>query len=174
MARNVPSPSDKIRVAARRLKVMDYAKAGLSFRAIAERLTASGEPIGHAQVFKDYQHVMRKTVLATQASKAEMVALESERIDMVRVAQAANVVKGSIGAGRLWLDASESYRKLHGLDKPIQIEDVTPPRPKLDYSKLNVTELRLLEELLSRAVVEGETEGETEPDGDGENEGEDD
>ena len=159
MPRNDAQPGAKAKSAARRLKVLEYRKAGLTFRQIAERLSTNEEEVSFQQVHRDYKKAMKEIVLATQSTKEEMIALQTERLEMACASLVGKVAKGEIGAIKTWIKISESIRKLYGLDKPIQIEDVTPPKPKLDYSKLSVMELRLLEELLSKAQpIEGQSD----------------
>jgi len=150
MPRHTAQPGAKERTAARRLKALELRKMGMSYRAIADRLSINGEtPVSFVQIFKDVRRANRETLLASKQTCDELVALERARLDMARLSIAADVAKGKLGAIDRWLKISERESKLMGLDKPFKFEDATPPTTRR-LRNLTVAELQLFEALLQK------------------------
>lgn len=113
MAKGKKSEANQLNYKERRLRVLELRKAGASYRNIAKAVGCS-----HEQVRKDLAAVHAELLKEQVASADELRAMESERIDMARLAIAPQVKQGHLGAVREWRALGESYRKLWGLDAP--------------------------------------------------------
>jgi DNA-binding CsgD family transcriptional regulator len=95
----------------RRVKVLELAKAGASFRQIARALNVS-----HETARKDLAAVMDALKQEQIAGAEELRAMELERLNMAMAGIAQRVRQGDLGAIDRWIKLCESRRKLLGLD----------------------------------------------------------
>lgn len=148
MANGKKTDQARITAAERRVKALDYRKAGASFRAIGEQLGVSVKT-----AHQDVQQALADLAELEQASAAEYRALELARLDdlaiaAARILQAEHpLVSGGKVLSRFTADGkaigltdngpklaaidrliriSESRRKLLGLDAPAKISPVNP------------------------------------------------
>jgi predicted transcriptional regulator len=151
MARKDADKGARARKAENMAAALEYKKAGANERFIAARLG-----ISQATVNRYINEALAELKERGLQSVEEMRMLEAARIDQGRFAIAAKVVRGELDALDRWFKASESYRKLYGLDKPskLALTDANgeamwmPFDPKLLAENLTPAQLELLEEVL--------------------------
>lgn len=142
MARKDANAGAKETVAMRRRMALEYRKAGMSYRAVADKLG-----VAPSQAFKDVQAVLKEIRAATKETAEDLIQLEEERLDIAMLAIATRVAKGELGAIDRWIALCESRRKLRGLDAPKKIAPTNPAGdepydpPSLDERIARVNEL---------------------------------
>lgn len=154
MARKDANPGAEQTVAQRRLEVIQYRSAGMSERAIAQKLGVS-----QTTIHKDCQAVLREVREKTLASAEALQTLQFERLEMGLVAIAARVIKGDLSAIDRWVNLIKTQSELMGLNEPKKVAPTTPDgksswgvidRKKVGdlMKKLPVDKLEILDELL--------------------------
>ncbi len=145
MARKDAMPGAKEKAAQRRRAAIEYRKAGLTYRAIADRLGISPQ-----QAYRDVQATLKQIHVESLETAEEMVQLEQERLDNYLVALAGRLSKGELQAIDRAIKISESRRKLLGLDAPMKIAPTNPEGDK-SYAPASLDErLAALDERLGR------------------------
>jgi len=107
--------------AERRIKALEFRKAGASYRAIGSQLGVS-----EAQAHKDVMRALASLAKQELSSASEYRTMELERLDMAALAVVQRVKQGDLGAIDRWLRIIEARRKLLGIDAPIQFQEVPP------------------------------------------------
>jgi hypothetical protein len=116
MARKDAHPGKREAAVERHIQAFELRKAGASFREIAATL---GVSVGTA--YEDVQRVLAELTAQRQATAAEYVAMELERLDAAQFALFQHLDSGDPQIVNSWVRVSESRRKLLGLDQPIDI-----------------------------------------------------
>jgi DNA-binding CsgD family transcriptional regulator len=109
----------------RRVKVLELAKAGASFRQIARALNVS-----HETARKDLAAVMDALKQEQIAGAEELRAMELERLNMAMAGIAQRVRQGDLGAIDRWIKLCESRRKLLGLDAATKVDHRWDRKPE--------------------------------------------
>jgi hypothetical protein len=107
--------------AERPIRAFELRKQGYSYREIGAALGVS-----HKTAHEDVQRVLAELATLRQASAAEYVDLELERLDMAQQALAVHLETGDPQIINSWVKVSESRRKLLGLDAPQKIAATNP------------------------------------------------
>lgn len=106
----------------RQMLALDLRISGLSYRAIADKLSNSESTISHVQIHRDIENELER-LAGLRADKAETLReLELQRLDKIINALDSWVASGNVGAVNAWLKASERRSKLLGLDAPTKHE----------------------------------------------------
>ena len=175
-----PRPAGEAeRIAARRLRSLQLRKAGLQYKDIAKQLKEDRAK-EYAKLHEVSIERARKKVLnvsvrtawddvnaevvellkLTEHARANLVALENSRIDMVYQKALKEFVKNSnIEAGRLVVKMMERRAKLNGLDAPTKIAPTDPTgEHPADTGAINVNTLS--EDTLRRVLLDEKRGGE--------------
>lgn len=106
----------------RQLTALDLRISGLSYRAIADKLSTPESTISHVQIFRDVENELAR-LAELRADKGETLReLELLRLDKVVEHLASWVESGNVGAVNAWIKASERRSKMLGLDAPTKHE----------------------------------------------------
>jgi len=154
MARKDANPGAKERTAERRLRVIEYRKAGMSVRKIAKMFGVSATTIA-----KDIQVTLAEVSKKTVENARELQSLNSERLEMAMMAIAERVTKGDLQAIAEWNKLIKTHSDLLGLCEAKKIAPTTPDGseswPGVDRKRiaalknLPVEKLALFEELMA-------------------------
>jgi DNA-binding CsgD family transcriptional regulator len=125
--------------AERPIRAFELRKQGYSYREIGVVLGVS-----HKTAHEDVQRVLAELATLRQASAAEYVAMELERLDMAQQALAAHLETGDPQIVNSWVKVSESRRKLLGLDAPTKIAATNPDGTPAAYAELRSMVLTML------------------------------
>lgn len=106
----------------RQMIALDLRISGLSYRAIADKLSKPDDTISHVQVYRDIENELAR-LADLRADKAETLReLELQRLDKIINSLDAWVASGNVGAVNAWIKASERRAKLLGLDAPTKVD----------------------------------------------------
>lgn len=120
MARGKPAEQGEI--LKRQLAALDMRIGGLSYRAIADKLSTAESTISHVQIYRDIENELKR-LADLRADKTETLReLELQRIDKIVEHLDSWVASGNVGAVNAWLKASERRSKLLGLDAPSKVD----------------------------------------------------
>ena len=157
-----PRPNGETeRLAVRRRDAMKYRLAGVSYRAIAEKLTedraqayADEHGVSFERAMKKFPHVSKRTVWddvtaeyeelrrETEVNRADSMALENARLDQLFSKALSLFANGSVPAGRLAVAVMGRRAKLNGLDAPTKIAPTDPTgEHPADTGAINVNTL---------------------------------
>lgn len=96
---------------------MELRKAGATFEAIASALGVSAQ-----QAWRDVRAALAAVVARRDTDAEALIALELERLDQVVLAMLPRARDGNTRAAAVLVRASESRRRLLGLDSPVRAE----------------------------------------------------
>lgn len=114
--------AEKGEILKRQMLALDWRIGGLSYRAIADKLSNAESTISHVQVYRDIENELER-LAGLRADKAETLReLELQRLDKIINALDSWVASGNVGAVNAWIKASERRSKLLGLDAPTKHE----------------------------------------------------
>jgi len=120
MARGKAAEQGKI--LERQILALSLRISGLSYRAIADKLSKPDSTISHVQIYRDIENELAR-LADLRADKAETVReLELQRLDKIINSLDAWVASGNVGAVNAWIKASERRSKLLGLDAPTKVD----------------------------------------------------
>lgn len=121
MANGKKTDQQRIEAAERRIKALELRKRGASFRVIGDQLGVSGKT-----AHQDYKAAMAELAELEHDTAEEYRTMELARLDMALIALAPKLRNGNVEAINAWIRASESRRKLLGLDAPAKTALTNP------------------------------------------------
>lgn len=111
--KTIQEEAKALALAKRRQTVCQYRLAGMSYRAIGEKLG-----ISHEQARADEMAARAEVKAGTEESIDELRVRENERLDMLQSVLLPKMLAGDLVAGREWLRLSDRRARLNGLDRP--------------------------------------------------------
>jgi hypothetical protein len=132
------------------IQALELRAAGASFRQIGEALSVS-----KPRAFRIVRKALDELVQHCSETAERVRVLELHRLDRYRLSLDAR--RGDPRTVDTLIRISERVAKLHGLDAPQRIEASGPnggpieTEEKLDYSKLSLEEMLVLEQLMIKA-----------------------
>lgn len=136
-------------IAERRLKAVELRKRRYSYRRIAAALN-----VDVSTAYRDVQAELAELRQKTQESVEELRELELAACDDVIVSMWRAAGEGDAQAARALLQASESRRRLLGLDAPTKIAP-TDPTGRERYTSMTIEELEALVRAREQRVLGG-------------------
>lgn len=106
----------------RQMTALDLRISGLSYRAIADKLSKPDSTISHVQIYRDVENELARLAGLRDDKTETLRELELQRLDKIINSLDSWVASGNVGAVNAWIKASERRSKLLGLDAPTKHE----------------------------------------------------
>ena len=160
----------QVSILARQQTALNLRKSGLSYAAIASKLSAEyGEKYSKQLAHQDVDKCLKEIATVLVHDAEELRALELERLNTLQLKLHAQVERGDVGAVKAALAIIDRRCKLLGLDAPIQVkieegvetelrsflDSLAAVMPREDFKKV-LDAYETIQNLQSRAVSAAE------------------